>query len=47
MRLDFETSADMVEFELYIGQSVVDYICIQNFHMNVYYYSEVWSIKFN
>ena len=28
-----------VEFELYVGQSVVDYMCISNLPMNIYYYS--------
>ena len=36
-----------VEFELYLGQSVVNYICISNLHMHICYYSERWPIKFN
>ena len=49
MRLDLLTSAAQtkVEFELYLGQSLVDHICISNFSMNIYYYSELWPIKFN
>ena len=49
MRLDFLTSAAQtkVELLLYLGQSVVDYICNSNLPMNKYYYSEIWPIKYN
>ena len=49
MHLDFWTSASqiMVDFELYLAQSVADYICIQNLPMNIHYYSELGPIKFN
>ena len=47
--LDFWTSAaqTMVKFELFLGQFVIDYVCISNLPMNIYYYSELWLIKFN
>ena len=49
MYLDFYNSAAQakVEFKLYLGQYVVDYICISNFPMNIYYYSELWPMKFD
>ena len=49
MCLEFKTSVALtkVKFELCLGQSVVDYICISNLPMNIYYFSEPWPIKFN
>ena len=49
MRLDLWTSTAQtkVELELYPGQSVVDYLCLSNLSMNIYYYSELWPIEFN
>ena len=35
------------ECELYLGQSVVYYICISNLPMNIYSYSELGPNKFN
>ena len=48
MRFDFKTSAAQttVEFELYLWQSVIDYMCISNLSMNIYYYSELGPSKF-
>ena len=41
-RLHFSTSTAQkkVEFELYLEQLVVDYMCISNLSMNNYYYAE-------
>ena len=43
MRLDFYASMahTNVEFKLYLGQSVVDYMCMLNLPMNIYYFSEL------
>ena len=42
MHLDFLSSAaqTMVDLELCLGQSVVDYMYISSFYMNIYYYFE-------
>ena len=36
-----------VELELYLCQSVVDYMCVSNMSMNIYYYSELGHSMFN
>ena len=49
MRLESHTSAAQtkVEFVLYLGQSVVDYVCISSLSMNFYYCSELGPTKIN
>ena len=49
MRLDFKASVpqNKVQFVLYLGQSVVDYICSSNLPMNIYDDSELSPLKIN